>query len=171
MKNWGYFFVFFVWLCSCKSVELQPRTTDTVTRITDSTATRTATRDTVLTFPRDSVSLSARFRELTSTPLTKRSQTGNLSVSLRKVGDNVEASCDTEHLELIIQLQDRIIELYRKEETTTREQTTLTETKMPAWAKIPVYVGCIVILLGFVALFMYIRSMPQRILKKTLTSN
>ena len=171
MKNWLYFFVFFVALSSCKSVKLQPLRTQTTTTVNDSIATRTVARDTLLVFPKDSVSLSAKFLELTSQGITRTSKRGDVSVSLRRVGDKVEATANTELLQKIITLQDQLIERYRTTQTLTKEETTITETKMPGWAKIPVGVGLFVILAAFVGLFMYIRSMPKRILKQTLNTD
>ena len=171
MKSWFYFFVFSVVLSSCKSVKLQPLRTQTTTTVKDSTASRIVKRDTLLVFPKDSVSLSARFLELTNRPITKTSKRGDVSVSLRRVGDKIEATANTAQLEKIIALQDRLLEVYQTIQTLTKEETVVTETKMPGWAKIPVGVGLFVILAAFVGLFMYIRSMPKRILKQTLTSN
>lgn len=168
MKKLLCFFAFSVVFFSCRSVKLQPLRTQTTTSIKDSTASRTVQRDTLLVFPKDSVSLAAKFLELTSRPITKTSQRGDVSVSLRRIGETVEARCDTEHLERIIALQDKVIEQYQRIETLTKEETTIETTKMPGWAKIPVYVGCIVILLAFVGLFMYIRSMPKRMLKQVI---
>ncbi len=171
MKSWFYFFVFSVALSSCRSVKLQPLRTHTTTTVKDSTATKMIKRDTVLSFPKDSVSLSAKFLELTAKPLVKKSKSGEVSVSVRRIGDKVEVTANTELLERIISLQDMLIEHYQDTLTLTKEERVVTEEEMPGWAKIPVGVGLFVILAAFAGLFIHIRSMPRRILEKTLKND
>ena len=170
MKKWLFFFVFSAALFSCKSARIAPQRTETVTTISDSTATRLITVDTLkILRPKESVSLSARFRELSSTPTVRKQ--GAATITQTRIGETIETICECDELRVQLEVQKEITEFYRTIATKTLQETTITQNKMPGWAKIPVYVGCTVIILAFVGLFMYIRGMPKQIVRNTLNSN
>lgn len=140
-----------VLMTSCKSVRPLP-TQKLITTIKDSITTERQTIDTlVIAREADTVKLKETIDKLTEAAIIKRSKHARLSI--RRVGNTIEAECHTDELKQVLELQKEIINHY-KEITTQKEDTIIIPQKyIPTLLKPLIWIGGItlVLVLGGVA--------------------
>ena len=130
-------------IASCKS-KLQPIKTITE-MVKDSISTKLITVDTLQVLrASDTVKINTLISKLSEVPIIQKSK--HTQVSLRKVGNTIEAECIADELRAIIELQKEMITHYKE---VNRQQTeTIVEYKkfVPFFTKALAWIGGIVVL-------------------------
>ena len=109
--------------------------------------------DTIIKVPKNDVSVQADFKDLTATPIVKRSK--NLTASLSKVGNIITADCDVGELELTIRLQNELLEIYRQKDTDNATTVKVPERYIPEWIKPIIWIGAIALILIIIGVCIY----------------
>ena len=130
-------------LTTCKTFQLQPLKTKTITTTQDSVATRTEVKDSLLLVRKsDTASLSKAIQELTELPIKKTS--GSATLSLWRKGEQIEAECECAELKEAVKLYKEIVEFYINKETTTETRTTVVQKEVPGFLKPFLWLGYLV---------------------------
>ena len=138
-------------LVSCSGLKsIKPATT---IHVKDSvhTSVHYVARDTTFFIPADSITISSLISELSEKPIFKKTEKS--TISLRRVGNTVEAECFNEAQEIEIEYQAKIIEIYRQHEKQTDTIITNTVKYIPklvkklAWTG-GIFIGVIVVAIG-----------------------
>ncbi len=92
-------------------------------------------------------------KELTDTPVSFKS--GAATATLKKVGDEIHATCECDELRQAVKLYKETIERQKTIITDQQETITLLKKEMPGWAKPFLYLGIAVAIgvLGLAALY------------------
>jgi len=113
-------------------------------------------KDTVITVPGKSISISKPISELSPAPIVKK--LNGASISLKKVGDTIEAYCEVDELKLIIQLQERLIEIYKQHATESSEVAEVPVKYIPPFVKFLAWLGAIFFVLAIAAVILRIKK-------------
>ncbi|MDO6808088.1 hypothetical protein Q4603_05695 [Zobellia galactanivorans] len=118
MRNTILICLMFTALWSCKPQKHITAETKVTQR--DSVATRTEAVDTMIVArPADLAKLSEDIAKLEGTGVT--SQSGAATLTVRRTGDKVEATCECAELKEAVEVYKQIVEHYRQTETTTTQ--------------------------------------------------
>ncbi|MEM8506233.1 MAG: hypothetical protein AAF717_00325 [Bacteroidota bacterium] len=127
-------------LTTCRTLKVEPSTTQTTTTVKDSISTRTEVQDSMLLVRKaDTASISQLITSLNSTPITQK--TGSATLSLRRIGNEIQAECECAELKEAVKLYKEIIEFYQNRETVIDTQTTVVQQKVPGYLKPFLWLG------------------------------
>lgn len=139
-------------LIGCKS-QKPTMTKETTVRDSISTTVQIVPRDTVVNVPGDSLKIKVKLNELTPIPTERKSASGKVTAKVsRPDKDNILVECNTDRLELIIELKDKIINTLKQRDTNTVETIYVTEKYTPLWKNVLAGFGIlfIALILGLV---------------------
>lgn len=145
---WFGFLFLLLWMSSCSRKVVANNSS-----VKDSTYVKKTIvpKDTSIVIPGNKVQVSANINAINETPVKNRS--GNLTASLRRVGNTIIADCDQEKNELIIQLQNELIEIYRLKELS--QTATVEVKKTPEYLKPFIWLGAFALIAIIVAIGIY----------------
>ncbi|GGB82983.1 hypothetical protein GCM10007424_23760 [Flavobacterium suaedae] len=131
---------------SCRTIKNTKQVHET---IQDSTWVKKTIKpvDTTITVPAQYARIAVNWDALTETPVINKQ--GKLTAKVSRQGDTIIAECNQEQLELTIQLQNELLEVYRQKikNTTKQEVKTITTTKTP-WYWWPFIIQGIIAFIG-----------------------
>lgn len=156
-KKWFLLSALLAAFYSCKSAKVANQATQIVTTQRDSTATRTEVRDSLLVVRKaEMAQLSHDIANLNLQGVSKTE--GSATITLRRTGDRIDASCECAELKQAVQLYEKIIENWMLRETNTQTETTVVEEQMPGWAKPFLYIGMALVAYGVLSLVLKFKS-------------
>jgi hypothetical protein len=100
--------------------------------------------------------LKSLISELSQEPISKTS--GRSTVSLQRIGNEITAECNTEAFEVEIAYQNKIIEIYRRQEITDRETIRIPVKYIPKLIKVLAWIGGIVLILIIIRIILKIKN-------------
>lgn len=137
-------------IASCASPKQFPKTLETNRTEKDSISRFTTVKDTVIIVQKaDTARIAQLVNNLTETPIRARSN--QATVTLRKVGNQIQADCVCDELKEAVKIYQETIERYKT--ITQTQEATIIELKkeLPGWAKPFLYLG-IAVVIGIFAL-------------------
>lgn len=144
MKNIIFYLVIFCFLNSCKTIDVKPSLKETTT-VNSSIKKELKTIDSlVIVRKSDTVKLKEQIEKLTQKPIIKRSN--NAKLSIRRIGNTIEAVCIADELKELIQLQKEIINHYKEINTNKQESIIIPQRYIPSILKPLIWIGGIVVL-------------------------
>lgn len=151
MKTFLYIIAIAFLMVSCGGSK-KTVTKETTVKDSVSTVTTIVPRDTLITIPKDSIALKVKLDKLTEKPITKTSKTGKVKAKVSRVKDEIIVQCDTDSLELELELKDKIINTLRSRETNTSEVIEVPVKYTPWWKNLLAVIGGIALayIAGFI---------------------
>lgn len=153
MKNLTFLVLITLILVSCRSPKPILTKSETTKTIKDSTYTTLTVVDTLQVLrPADTAKISRLLKELTSQPTLIKSN--QATVSLRKVGDQIEATCVCDELKEAVKIYKQTIVTQTQIITEQKETITILQNQMNFFQKLFFWlgIGVGVLILGTVAL-------------------
>ena len=122
------------------------------------TAVKRVQRDTIITIPGDTTYITVPVMELTEVPVTKTN--GRSTASIKRVGDDIQVSCECAEYKQKIALLETIISQYEKIQELTDKTVVVPERYIPWWVKILAWIGAIALAAsGVLVTFKFIRPL------------
>ena len=151
-----FFLLVIVSISSCRSIKITPKVSS-VRSVKDSISKQVNTVDTLVVVRKsDTVKLKQTIDKLTSKAIVKRSNYASLSI--KKVGNTIEAECIADELKELIELQREIIKHYKEINEQQQETIIVPQKYIPALLKPLIWIGGIVLAL-------FIGGLAMRFLK------
>ncbi|SNR16528.1 hypothetical protein [Tenacibaculum jejuense] len=145
IKLLSYFIFLSLLSNSCKSFKKLPATQKTI-KIKDSIHRESHTIDTIVIARKaDTVKLKETINKLTKEAIVKRSK--HTQLSIKRVGNTIEAECIADELKELLALQKEIIRHYKEINQHHQETIIIPEKYIPELLKPLIWIGGIVLLL------------------------
>ncbi|WP_442265881.1 hypothetical protein ACSIGC_16530 [Tenacibaculum sp. ZS6-P6] len=130
---------------SCRSFKKLPATQNTI-KIKDSIYKESHTIDTIVIARKaDTVKLRETINKLTEEAIVKRSNYTKLSI--KRVGNTIEAECIADELKELLELQKEIIKHYKEINQQKQETIVIPQKYIPELLKPLIWIGGIVLIL------------------------
>ena len=127
-------------MSACKSRQVLPKQIDTKTTIKESTMSKLEVIDTLQVLrPADTARISRLIKELTEIPSVIKSKQS--TVSIRRVGDQIEATCVCEELKQAVKIYKETVTLQKEIITEKTETITILQNQMNWFQKAFFYLG------------------------------
>ena len=151
-----FFLLVIVLIASCRSIKITPKVSN-FTSVKDSISKQVNIVDTlVIVRKSDTVKLKQTIDKLTSNAIVKRSNYASLSI--KKVGNTIEAECIADELKELLEIQREIIKHYKEINQQQQETIVVPQKYIPELLKPLIWIGGIVLTL-------VIGGLAMRILK------